>query len=87
IVGAGSAADEVSFTAMELFVDGKSLLGCVYGSTDPDRDFPVLVDLVHQGRLDAASMVTSRIGLGDLEEAFRAMDAGEGTRSVVVFDD
>jgi S-(hydroxymethyl)glutathione dehydrogenase / alcohol dehydrogenase len=86
IVGAGSAEDPVQFNAMELFVDGKALLGCVYGSTDPDRDFPLLVDLVCQGRLDAASMVTERIGLDDLEAAFRAMQAGEGTRSVVVFD-
>ncbi len=86
LVGAGSADDTVSFNAMELFVDGKSMLGCIYGSTDPDRDFPVLVDLVCQGRIDAAAMVTDRIALGDLESAFRAMEAGRGTRSVVVFD-
>jgi S-(hydroxymethyl)glutathione dehydrogenase / alcohol dehydrogenase len=86
LVGAGSSDDPVTFDAMELFVDAKSILGCVYGSTDPDRDFPTLVGMVADGRLDAATMISERIGLDDLEDAFRAMAAGVGTRSVVVFD-
>ena len=38
------------------------------------------------GRLDLDGMVTREVGLEDLEEAFRAMLAGEVIRSVVVFD-
>jgi S-(hydroxymethyl)glutathione dehydrogenase/alcohol dehydrogenase len=86
LVGAGSPADQVSFSAFELFVDAKNILGCVYGSTDPDRDFPVLVDLVGKGAVDAEKMVSRRILLEDLDDAFGAMVAGEVTRSVVVFD-
>jgi S-(hydroxymethyl)glutathione dehydrogenase / alcohol dehydrogenase len=85
LVGAGSPAEEVSFNAMELFVDAKTLVGCVYGSTDPDRDFPALVDLVRTGAVDAAGMVTRRIGLDEVNDAFRAMEAGEVARSVIVF--
>ena len=87
LVGAGSPSEPVSFTAMELFVDAKSIVGCVYGSTDPDRDFPVLVDLVRAGAIDAAGMVTRRIGLDDVNDAFRTMAAGEVARSVIVFPD
>ena len=65
----------------------KTLVGCVYGSTDPDRDFPLLVDLVTRGTIDAASMVSRRIGLDDINDAFRAMEAGEVVRSVIVFDE
>lgn len=86
LVGAGSPEDEVTFSAFELFVDAKTVHGCVYGSTDPDRDFPVLVDLVKNGAIDAAGMVTRRIGLDDLNDAFADMEAGVGARSVVVFD-
>lgn len=86
VVGAGSAADEVRFSAMDLFVDSKNLLGCVYGSTDPDRDFPMLAEHVSRGRIDAGSMVTKRIALGDIEDAFAAMEAGEVTRSIVTFE-
>ena len=39
-----------------------------------------------EGRLDLDGMVTRRLGLDDLDEAFRAMLAGEVIRSVVMFD-
>ena len=86
LVGAGSPAEQVSFSAFELFVDAKTVVGCVYGSTDADRDFPVLVDLVRRGAIDAAGLVTRRISLDDLGDAFRAMEAGEVARSVIVYD-
>jgi len=86
LVGAGSPTDEVSFSPFELFVDAKALVGCVYGSTDPDRDFPALVDLVRSGAVDAPGMVSRRIGLDEVNDAFRAMAAGEVARSVIVFD-
>jgi len=87
LVGAGSPSDEVTFNAFEMFVDAKTIVGCVYGSTDPDRDFPVLVDLMGSGRIDGPGMVSRRIGLGDVNDAFRAMTAGEVARSMIVFDD
>jgi len=86
LVGAGSTTDEVTFSAFELFVSAKTIVGCVYGSTDPDRDFPTLVALVTRGTIDAASMVTRRIALDDINDAFRAMEAGEVVRSVIVYD-
>jgi S-(hydroxymethyl)glutathione dehydrogenase/alcohol dehydrogenase len=87
LVGAGSPGEQVSFSAFELFVDAKTVMGCVYGSTDADRDFPVLIDLVRQGAIDAEGMVTRRIGLDDVNDAFRAMEAGEVARSVIVYDE
>jgi len=86
LVGAGSPEDAVTFSAMELFADAKSIVGCVYGSTDPDRDFPLLVNLIEGGQLDAASLVSARIGLDEVNEAFGAMVRGEVARSVIVFD-
>jgi S-(hydroxymethyl)glutathione dehydrogenase/alcohol dehydrogenase len=86
LVGAGRADDEVSFSAMDLFVDAKAILGCVYGSADPDRDFPRLLELHGGGRLDLDQLITRRIALDEVNEAFRAMEAGEVARSVIVFD-
>jgi S-(hydroxymethyl)glutathione dehydrogenase/alcohol dehydrogenase len=86
LVGAGSPSEEVTFSAFELFVGAKTLVGCMYGSTDPDRDFPSLVDLITRGTVDAEAMVSRRIGLDDINAAFRAMEAGEVVRSVIVFD-
>ena len=85
IVGAGSFTDMVEFGAMQLMVDAKTIRGCVYGATDPRRDFPEMVRLHRAGRLDLAALVTRRIALEDVNDAFRAMQAGEVARSVIVY--
>jgi S-(hydroxymethyl)glutathione dehydrogenase/alcohol dehydrogenase len=85
IVGAGSFSDSVEFGAMQLMVDAKTIRGCVYGSTDPARDFPEMVRFQQSGRLDLNALVTRRITLDDVTDAFRAMEAGEVARSVIVF--
>jgi S-(hydroxymethyl)glutathione dehydrogenase/alcohol dehydrogenase len=85
IVGAGSFADMVQFGAMQLMVDAKTMRGCVYGATDPARDFPEIVRLQQAGRLDLEQLVTRRVGLDDLNAAFAAMQAGEVARSVIVY--
>ena len=85
IVGAGSFTDMVEFGAMQLMVDAKTLRGCVYGATDPARDFPEMVRLHRAGLLDLQALVTRTISLDDLNDAFRAMEAGEVARSVIVY--
>jgi S-(hydroxymethyl)glutathione dehydrogenase/alcohol dehydrogenase len=85
IVGAGSARDEVTFTAGELFGGGKSLLGCVYGSADVRVDFDKVLSLWRAGRLDLESLISRRIALDDVNDAFTAMQAGEVLRSVIVY--
>jgi S-(hydroxymethyl)glutathione dehydrogenase/alcohol dehydrogenase len=84
IVGMPRIEDTVTFSAMQLFYEEKKLLGCMYGSAQVRRDFPKLVDLVETGRLDVGSMVSRRISLDDVNDAFRAMQAGEVIRSVIV---
>ena len=71
---------------MELFLDMKTFIGCVYGSTDPDRDFPVLVDMIERGAIDAEMLITKRIGLDDINDALDSMEAGVGARSLVVHE-
>jgi S-(hydroxymethyl)glutathione dehydrogenase/alcohol dehydrogenase len=85
LVGAGRNDDVVSFDAMALFADAKTIIGCVYGQADPDRDFPRLLALYRAGRLDLDRLVTRTISLDDVNEAFDAMASGEVARSVVTF--
>jgi S-(hydroxymethyl)mycothiol dehydrogenase len=54
------------------------------GDHVPAEDFPMLAKLALDGRLDLAGMVTKRIGLDDVEQAFEDMEAGDVIRSVVV---
>ncbi len=85
VVGAGAFDDMTQFGAMQLMVDAKTIRGCVYGATDPARDFPEMVRLQRAGLLDLEALVTRRIALEDLDDAFRAMQDGEVARSVVVY--
>ena len=47
------------------------------------RDFPRFVSLAETGRLDLGTMVSRRIHLHEVNDAFRAMEKGEVIRSVI----
>jgi S-(hydroxymethyl)glutathione dehydrogenase/alcohol dehydrogenase len=68
------------------FVDEQGLRGCYFGSSELMRDVPALVELTLRGDLLLDELISHRIGLDGLNEAFDRLRAGEGTRSVVVFD-
>ena len=63
-----------------------SLLITDGGDPIPSEDFPEMARWALEGRLDLDGMVTRELDLTELDEAFRAMLAGEVIRSVVVFD-
>ena len=63
-----------------------SLLITDGGDPIPAEDFPQMARWALEGRLDLDGMVTRELALGDLDEAFRAMLAGEVIRSVVRFE-
>lgn len=85
VVGIGRRDDTTTFNALELFHFARTLTGCVYGSADPARDVPLLLEEVRAGRLDLGALVSDRIGLGGVAQAFDRMRAGEGARSLVIF--
>lgn len=85
VVGIGGKEQQVTFSALEIFYFGRTLSGCVYGNCDPVQDLPVLAGHVRSGRLDLGLMVTERITLDGIPDAFRAMTAGRGGRALVVF--
>jgi S-(hydroxymethyl)glutathione dehydrogenase/alcohol dehydrogenase len=85
IVGAGRADDMVEFSALELFFQSRNLQGCIYGSCDPNVDAPRMIELFRNGDLPLDKLVTDRISLEGINDAFDKMAAGEGTRSVIVF--
>src|SRR6478752_2273490 len=70
---------------IDVFGRGGALKSSWYGDCLPSRDFPMLVDLYQQGRLDLDAFVSEEIGLGDVEAAFDKMHRGDVLRSVVLF--
>ncbi len=69
---------------IDVFGRGGALKSSWYGDCLPSRDFPMLVDLYQQGRLDLDAFVTEEIGIEDVEAAFDKMHDGAVLRSVVV---
>ena len=69
---------------IDVFGRGGALKSSWYGDCLPSRDFPMLVELYRQGRLDLDAFVSEEIGIEDVEAAFAKMERGEVLRSVVV---
>jgi S-(hydroxymethyl)glutathione dehydrogenase/alcohol dehydrogenase len=86
IVGVGPKDQEVTFNPLELFHFSRTLTSSIYGNSDPEHDLPKLGEYVRSGELDLAGLVTHRIGLEGVAEAFERMKRGEGGRSLVVLD-
>lgn len=59
---------------------------CHCGDALPSHDFPLMAQLYLEGKLNLDSMVTRRIGLDDVEEAFHEMETGNVIRSVIIFE-
>ena len=83
MVGLPKLSSEIPIPAMSV-LQGKTILGCAYGSARVRRDFPRLIGLVEQGKLDVGSMVSRTMHLHEVNEAMRAMQDGEVIRSVIV---
>ncbi|GAB2886519.1 S-(hydroxymethyl)mycothiol dehydrogenase [Nocardioides pacificus] len=69
---------------IDVFGRGGSLKSSWYGDCLPSRDFPMLVDLYQQGRLDLDGFVTEEIAIDGVEAAFERMHHGDVLRSVVI---
>jgi S-(hydroxymethyl)mycothiol dehydrogenase len=85
LVGVPNPEMTLELPFIEVFGRGGALKSSWYGDCLPSRDFPMLIDLYLQGRLDLDGFVSETIGLADVEEAFHKMERGEVLRSVVVF--
>ena len=84
LVGVPRPDMTIELPFLDVFGRGGALKSSWYGDCLPERDFPMLVDLHLQGRLDLEGFVSERISLEDVEEAFHRMESGEVLRSVVV---
>ncbi|GAB1818009.1 S-(hydroxymethyl)mycothiol dehydrogenase [Herbidospora sp. RD11066] len=85
LVGVPSPEMKLELPLLDVFGRGGSLKSSWYGDCLPSRDFPMLIDLHLQGRIDLAAFVSETIPLDGVEGAFEKMHHGEVLRSVVVW--
>ncbi len=84
LVGVPTPEMKLELPLLDVFGRGGSLKSSWYGDCLPSRDFPMLIDLYLQGRLDLDAFVTETIQLDEVEKAFERMHHGDVLRSVVV---
>ena len=83
-VGVPDPSMRIELPMIEFYGRGGALKPAWYGDSLPTRDFPLLIDLHLNGRLDLNRFVSERIALDNVEDAFSKMQRGEVLRSVVV---
>ncbi|MCU1501658.1 MAG: NAD/mycothiol-dependent formaldehyde dehydrogenase [Ilumatobacteraceae bacterium] len=84
LVGVPRPDMTIELPFLDVFGRGGQLKSSWYGDCLPSRDFPMLIGLYLEGRLDLDRFVSETIALDDVEEAFHKMERGEVLRSVVV---
>ncbi|MGW0330357.1 Zn-dependent alcohol dehydrogenase [Streptomyces sp. NPDC003011] len=84
LLGVPPAAAEASFLVSSMYLD-KSILGCRYGSSRPQRDIPLYAGLYREGRLLLDELVTGTYPVEDFEKAVADAEAGRLARGVLTF--
>src|SRR5690242_19505469 len=85
LVGVPTPEMTIGLPLLDVFGRGGALKSSWYGDCLPTRDFPMLVALYQQGRLDLDAFVSEEIALDQVEDAFAKMHTGGVLRSVVLF--
>ena len=72
-----------SFPLFPFVMQEKRLVGSLYGSGQPARDVPRLVELYREGRLKLAELATRTYKLERVNDALDALAGGEGARGII----
>jgi Zn-dependent alcohol dehydrogenase len=83
LIGIPSPDAEVTLPALSIPRMERRVLGSIYGSARPERDFPALLRMYRRGRLPLDRLISQRLPLDDVEDAFRLMRDGSGGRVVL----
>lgn len=86
IAGVISPGDNIEVPGLTLTIGERRLQGSYMGSVRPPIDVPNYVDLFMQGKMKVAELISQRIPLERINEAFDELARGSVLRSVIVFD-
>ncbi|WP_293681968.1 S-(hydroxymethyl)glutathione dehydrogenase/class III alcohol dehydrogenase [uncultured Phenylobacterium sp.] len=84
IIGVAAAGQEISTRPFQL-VTGRTWKGTAFGGARGRTDTPKIVDWYMDGKIQIDPMITHRMPLEQINEAFHLMHSGESIRSVVVY--
>lgn len=70
---------------LDLVLTEKTVMGTLYGKSEPFTDIPRYLELHNQGKLDLQGLVTKNYTLEQVNEAFEDMMAGKNIRGVILY--
>ncbi len=73
----------VQLPALSIPRKERRVLGSLYGSSYPERDFPQILDLYRSGRLPLDRLISHRLPLEEIDRAFELLRGGEAARIVL----
>jgi S-(hydroxymethyl)glutathione dehydrogenase/alcohol dehydrogenase len=76
---------EVLEVIPRFLITGRRVAGASFGGAKGRDRVPELVDLYLKGDLDLESLITNRVKLDEVNDAFEAMERQEGIRTVITF--
>ena len=86
MIGVVPAGKSVELPGADIVLREKTILGCMMGSNRFRVDMPRYIELYRSGQLRLDEMISARLPLERVNEAFEAMRQGTAARSVVVFE-
>jgi Zn-dependent alcohol dehydrogenase len=86
LIGIPRADAVLSLPALPIPRMERRVLGSIYGSARPERDFPALLRLYQRGRLPLDRLISARLPLDAIEDAFALMRNGSAARVVLDLD-
>jgi S-(hydroxymethyl)glutathione dehydrogenase/alcohol dehydrogenase len=84
IIGVAGAGQEIRTRPFQL-VTGRVWKGTAFGGAKGRRDVPKIVDWYMDGKINIDDLITHKLKLGDINQGFDLMHAGQSIRSVVVY--
>jgi Zn-dependent alcohol dehydrogenase len=85
-VGLPHPQKQFSVSAVSLVAEERTVKGSYMGSAVPSRDLPRFIALYRAGRLPVDQLLTHRLRLDEINDAFDRLARGEAVRQVVLFD-
>ena len=85
IVGVGSLTDSFPINALMVSMSGKTLKGSMYGDANPHVDFPMLINLYQQGKLNLDDMISATYTIDEAAKAFEDMESNKNARGVITY--
>ena len=87
VVVVGVPQGSFDLPAVELLISERKIVGTLGGTAVPEEDIPMFLSWYANGDLDLDALVTSRVGLDEINEATKMLEDGKVLgRSIIEFN-